>query len=81
MRDMQLWMLRERVSSCSAREPLIFKMGQTSYGELSCSHAGIVNVVKNAVDVFKRPIYMVSHKLIIPFSFLLTLVRLSEVCT
>ena len=25
-----------------------------------CSHAGIVNVVKDAVDRFSRPIYMVS---------------------
>ena len=26
----------------------------------SCSHAGIVNVVKDAVDRFSRPIYMVT---------------------
>ncbi len=25
-----------------------------------CSHAGIVNVVKHAVDTFSRPVYMVS---------------------
>ena len=31
-----------------------------------CSHAGIVNVVKDAIDTFSRPVYMVSghcHKL------------------
>lgn len=27
--------------------------------QASCSHAGIVNVVKDAVSVFQRPIYMV----------------------
>ncbi len=25
----------------------------------SCSHAGIVNVIQHAVDLFSRPIYMV----------------------
>ena len=29
-----------------------------------CSHAGIVNVVKDAVKIFGRPIYMVGHYLV-----------------
>lgn len=31
----------------------------------SCSHAGIVNVVKDAIEQFARPVYMVSSVLYI----------------
>jgi len=37
-----------------------------SCSSFSCSHAGIVNVIKDVLSVFHRPIYMVSIRPLIP---------------
>jgi 7,8-dihydropterin-6-yl-methyl-4-(beta-D-ribofuranosyl)aminobenzene 5'-phosphate synthase len=54
-------MSKEKAWSFSARESLIFSFFRpnTSCSRPSCSHAGICNVVLDAITTFNRPVYMI----------------------
>lgn len=63
---MQQLMYSERALLSSAREhPFAVRCLVYTCSSSRCSHAGIVNVVTDAVNVFKRPVHMVRWDLIV----------------